>query len=178
MLRDSSHSLCFETHICCIEMPKPNRKNSAKRKRKPTKSGGIAGRGRAASNGEVRKIRVPQANNGTPDSTQTIGSITSQSGLNLAEKAKDLLRLAREQGHLTHEDVNAALPENVATPADLDHVLSKLRNLEIEIVDSAEVERGKSTELVEDEQSGRFDILDDPVRMYLRQMGKVPLLNR
>src|SRR3989440_4640362 len=52
------------------------------------------------------------------------------------------------------------------------------RNLEIEIIDAAEVERGRKTEVDEEETSDRFDILDDPVRMYLRQMGKVPLLNR
>jgi len=162
-------------------MPKPNRKNSARAKKKPTRGRGIAAMAKPASNGEVRKIRTPQTavlKNGEPaNSGQTIGSITSQLGLNLAEKVKDLLRLAREQGHLTHEDLNAALPENIATPADLDQVLSKLRNLEIEIVDSAEVERGKSAE-AEDDEPTRFDILDDPVRMYLRQMGKVPLLTR
>src|SRR5689334_19495357 len=126
-------------------MPKPNRKNSARAKKKPTRGRGIAAMAKPASNGEVRKIRIPQTavlKNGEPANPgQTIGSITSQFGLNLAEKVKDLLRLAREQGHLTHEDLNAALPENIATPADLDQVLSKLRNLEIEIVDSAEVER-------------------------------------
>jgi RNA polymerase primary sigma factor len=107
----------------------------------------------------------------------SLGPITSQNGLDLTEKVKDLLRLAQEQGHLTYDDLNDALPDDVATPQDLDHVLSKLRNLEIEIIDAAEVERGRQPEL-DEETSGRFDILDDPVRMYLRQMGKVPLLTR
>jgi RNA polymerase primary sigma factor len=108
---------------------------------------------------------------------QDVGSVKSQSGLDLTEKVKELLRLAKEQGHLTYEDVNDALPDNVVTPEDLDHIHTKLRNLDVEIIDPAEVERGKG-DADDDEDRTRYDILDDPVRMYLRQMGKVPLLNR
>jgi RNA polymerase primary sigma factor len=103
--------------------------------------------------------------------------IKSGAGLDLTEKVKELVRLAKEQGQLTYDDVNDALPPDVVTAEDLDHVLSKLRNLEIEIVDPAEVDRGKAPDVAE-EEPGRFDLLDDPVRMYLRQMGKVPLLTR
>ena len=99
-------------------------------------------------------------------------------GLDLTAKVKDLVRLATEQGHLTHDDLNDALPDDVISPADLDQILSKLRALEIDIIDASEVERGRSPEAGEEEEGGRFDILDDPVRMYLRQMGKVPLLTR
>ena len=112
------------------------------------------------------------------DAQQALGSITSQAGLDLTQKVKDLLRLAKEQGYLTYDDLNDALPDDVVTPADLDQVLSKLRLLEVEIVDAAEVERGRQAEADEEEESGRYDLLDDPVRMYLRQMGKVPLLTR
>jgi len=112
------------------------------------------------------------------DAQQALGSIKSRAGLDLTEKVKDLLRLAKEQGHLTYDDVNAALPDEIVTPEDLDQVFTKLRNLEIDIIDPAEVDRGKASELGDEEEGGRFDILDDPVRMYLRQMGKVPLLTR
>ena len=54
----------------------------------------------------------------------------------------------------------------------------KLRNLEVEIVDQAEVDRVKQPEPEEEEDKSRLDILDDPVRMYLKQMGQVPLLTR
>src|SRR6266851_4816623 len=83
------------------------------------------------------------------DVQQILGSIKSQTGLDLTQKVKDL-----------------------------DQVLTKLRNLEVDIIDPAEVDRGRPPDLGEDDESGRFDILDDPVRMYLRQMGKVPLLTR
>jgi len=96
----------------------------------------------------------------------------------LTEKVRELLLLAKEQGHLTYDDINDALPDSVLTPEDLDQIYTKLANLEIDIVDPAEVDRVKQPEAEEEEEKGRLDILDDPVRMYLRQMGKVPLLTR
>ncbi|MDR3378481.1 MAG: RNA polymerase sigma factor RpoD [Verrucomicrobiae bacterium] len=97
----------------------------------------------------------------------------------LTEKVKELVRLARDQGQLTFEDVNEVLTEEFSTPVYLDHVFAKLRELEIEVVDAAEVDRVKpaNTEEVEEEEV-RLDALDDPVRMYLKQMGAVPLLTR
>jgi RNA polymerase primary sigma factor len=108
-------------------------------------------------------------------------SIKTKSGIDLTEKIRELLVLAKEQGHLTHDDINEALPETIVTPDDLDQIYSKLNNLEVEIVDQAEVDRVKHPEPAEEEEEkekGRLDILDDPVRMYMRQMGKVPLLTR
>ncbi len=73
------------------------------------------------------------------------------------------------------------LPETIVTSDELDQIYSKLKNLEVEIVDQAEVDRVKQPEAAEEEEEkekGRLDILDDPVRMYMRQMGKVPLLTR
>ena len=109
---------------------------------------------------------------------QAIGEVKSQSGVELTEKVKELVLLAREQGYLTFGDINDALPDGVVTPDDLDEIYQKLRNLEIEIVDQAEVDRVKQPEPEEEEDKVRLDILDDPVRMYLKQMGQVPLLNR
>jgi RNA polymerase primary sigma factor len=109
---------------------------------------------------------------------QAIGTIKSQSGIDLTEKIKELVRLAQEQGYLTYNDINDALPDAMITPEELDEIYIKLRNLEVEIVDQAEVDRVKQPEPEEEEDKGRLDILDDPVRMYLKQMGQVPLLTR
>ena len=81
-----------------------------------------------------------------------LGPIRSPEGLDLTEKIKDLLRLAKEQGHLTHDDLNDALPADIATPADLDQVLSKLRTLEIEVVDPADVDRNRAADAEDDEE--------------------------
>ena len=126
--------------------------------------------------------------NGSSPSTVTIPAtaelhVTISAGpglksLDLTEKVKELVRLAQEQGYLTYNDISEALPDALITPDDLDDLLSKLRNLEIEIVDQAEVDRVKQPEPDDDEDKTRLDILDDPVRMYLKQMGQVPLLTR
>jgi RNA polymerase primary sigma factor len=102
----------------------------------------------------------------------------TQSGVDLTEKIKELVRLAQEQGYLTYSDINDIIPDNVIASEDLDEVYSKLRSLEIEIVDQAEVDRVKQPEPEEEDEKARLDILDDPVRMYLKQMGQVPLLTR
>src|SRR5712664_3144048 len=96
----------------------------------------------------------------------------------LAEKIKELVRLAQEQGYLTYNDINESLPDNLSTPEEVEEIIIQLRNLEIEIVDQAEVDRVKQPEPDEEEEKSRLDILDDPVRMYLKQMGQVPLLTR
>jgi RNA polymerase primary sigma factor len=96
----------------------------------------------------------------------------------LAEKVKELVRLAQEQGYLTYTDINETLPDNLASPENIEEILLQLRNLDVEIVDQAEVDRVKQPEPEEEDEKTRLDILDDPVRMYLKQMGQVPLLTR
>ncbi len=70
------------------------------------------------------------------------------------------------------------MPEGFVAAEELDEIYLKLRNLDIEIVDQAEVDRVKQPEAEEEDEKSRLDILDDPVRMYLKQMGQVPLLTR
>ena len=96
--------------------------------------------------------------------------------IDLTETIKTLLHLSHEHGHVTYDDINDILPDGLS-PDDLDELYTKLRNLEIEIVDHAEVERAKPSE-PEEEEDTRLEVLDDPVRMYMNQMGKVPLLTR
>jgi RNA polymerase primary sigma factor len=96
----------------------------------------------------------------------------------VAAKIKELVRVAQEQGHLTYSDIHEVFPEETVTPELLDEVYAKLQTLEIEIVDQAEVDRVKVPEDEDEEESNRFDVLDDPVRMYLKQMGLVALLTR
>ena len=99
--------------------------------------------------------------------------------LAFAEKIKELVRLGKEQGQLTFDDVSELLTDEFSTPAYLDQVLAKLRELEIEVVEAAELDVVKPADKDEEEDEGhRADALDDPVRMYLKQMGAVPLLTR
>ncbi len=97
-----------------------------------------------------------------------------------SEKIKELIKLAQEQGYLTYGDINDVLPENMISAEELDSVIILLRGLEIEIVDASEVDRIKQRDDAEEEVKiqSKIDVLDDPVRMYLKQMGQVPLLTR
>lgn len=97
--------------------------------------------------------------------------------VDLKEKIKELIALARDQGYLTYTDIESALPEKFVSSEDMDEVFSKLRSLDIDIVEQNETENRK-TENEADEDKAQLDILDDPVRMYMKQMGKVPLLTR
>jgi RNA polymerase primary sigma factor len=96
--------------------------------------------------------------------------------LDLTETIKTLLHLAQEHGYITYDDINDVLPDGL-NPDDLDDLFTKLRGLDVEIIDQAEVERTKQPE-PEEEDDSRLEVLDDPVRMYMNQMGKVPLLTR
>ena len=97
------------------------------------------------------------------------------------EKVRELIHLSREQGFLTYKDVDTALPEIATQPEELQNVISIFNNLEIKLLDSAEVEKFKKKKEENEEETARSnqsDMLDDPVRMYLKQMGQVPLLSR
>src|SRR2546426_2452093 len=131
--------------------------------------------------GETAQAMPPPTDAANGGARLAADLIRTKSGVDLSEKIRELLILAKEQGHLTYDDINDALPETIATPDELDQIYSKLKNLEVEIVDQAEVDRVKQPEAAEEEEEkekGGLDILDDPVRMYMRQMGKVPLLTR
>jgi RNA polymerase primary sigma factor len=96
------------------------------------------------------------------------------------EKIKELIALASEHGFLTNEDIEEALPEDLVVPEDAEKVVALLRSMEVEIIRADDVEEFKARMEKEEreKQSARSDVLDDPVRMYLKQMGQVPLLTR
>jgi RNA polymerase primary sigma factor len=113
------------------------------------------------------------------------GASTSPSSLegDLQARIRELIKLAKEQGYLTFDDLNEALPEGITDADDLDAILTRLRRMEIDIIEASEVDRFKdgkkeAEEEEEEKPETKLDILDDPVRMYLKQMGQVPLLTR
>src|SRR5215216_1790274 len=119
-------------------------------------------------------------------SMPAIGVTGLYSSVEVQARIRELIKLAKEQGYLTFDDLNEALPEGVTDADELDLILTRLRRLEIDIIEASEVDRyrdgKKDVDEEEEEEDGRaapkVDILDDPVRMYLKQMGQVPLLTR
>ena len=113
------------------------------------------------------------------------------------DELKKLIALGKEKGKLTYEQVNDMLPEDVTSSDEIDEILTILGNENIEIVESedpkaepakdgeeAEPAEGedraeeRAEEKEEEAEEARSEPVDDPVRMYLRQMGQIPLLSR
>ncbi|MDG2243724.1 MAG: RNA polymerase sigma factor RpoD [Rhodospirillaceae bacterium] len=101
---------------------------------------------------------------------------------------KKLIQKAKEKGYITYEDLNSALPSEEMSSEQIEDTMSMLSEMGINVVeedeqedDNAETEaEKKATEVVASGNVGDSDIgrTDDPVRMYLREMGSVELLSR
>src|SRR6185295_13698164 len=100
-----------------------------------------------------------------------------------------LLQLGGDKKFLSYDDLNRELPENVVSPDDIEDVLQKLDASNIHVADSDErlieqaaaiatEEEEDSEELELDLSAGALEKTNDPVRLYLREMGVVPLLTR
>jgi RNA polymerase primary sigma factor len=109
------------------------------------------------------------------------------------DQVNKLISLGKEKGYLLYDEVNDLLPSDVHSAEDLSDLLSMFDNEGIEVVDSPRVKSSegialdktddiKSDEAGEDVEldltPGALDKTNDPVRMYLREMGTVPLLTR
>ncbi|UPA28387.1 MAG: RNA polymerase sigma factor RpoD [Verrucomicrobiota bacterium] len=94
-------------------------------------------------------------------------------------RMQELIRFARNKGYLTLHDISDHLPDSIENPEDIENVMNILDNLEIEVVDNEEMEAEKKRSVAEAAARNPSENLgEDPVRMYLRQMGQVPLLTR
>ena len=96
---------------------------------------------------------------------------------------KKLIDAGKEKGYLTYGEVNDLIPQDVQSPDDLDDLISTLGTQGIDILESPKErkfeegeEPGEDVEL--DLSPGALEKTNDPVRMYLREMGTVPLLTR
>jgi len=133
----------------------------------------------ASTRSEAAESALEHTQNADGSASENPADNLPPGGIN--DKIRALIRLSKEQGYLTFDDINEALPDSVENQEEIDNVLSILQNLEIEILEPEQVEDFKARQVKEEEEETRTsqnDILDDPVRMYLKQMGQVPLLTR
>ena len=95
-----------------------------------------------------------------------------------------LIEVGKEKGYLTYGDVNDMLPEEIGSADDLDDLITTIGTQGIDLLDSPKFGHDKDFELEEGEDveldltPGTLEKTNDPVRMYLREMGTVPLLTR
>jgi len=106
-----------------------------------------------------------------------------------AREISELIALGKEKGHLTFEEVNNILPVDIVSSEEIDEILGILGDENIKLVDSEEdtvkeaveekdPEEKKEERPAEKEETVRVTQIDDPVKMYLRQMGQISLLTR
>ena len=95
-----------------------------------------------------------------------------------------LIEVGKEKGYLTYGDVNDMLPEEIGSADDLDDLITTIGTQGIDLLDGPKFPGDKDFELEEGEDveldltPGTLEKTNDPVRMYLREMGTVPLLTR
>lgn len=98
------------------------------------------------------------------------------------QKIEELVALAKEQGYITYEEINEILPMNFDSAEQIDQILIFLSGMDIQVLNQAEVdrqkERKKEAKELEALPKRTEGTSDDPVRMYLKEMGSVPLLTR
>lgn len=98
------------------------------------------------------------------------------------QKIDELVAISKEQGFITYEEINEVLPMSFDSADQIDQVLIYLSGMDIQILNQSEVERQKERK----KEAKELESLpkraegtpDDPVRMYLKEMGSVPLLSR
>ncbi|MFL5085582.1 MAG: sigma-70 family RNA polymerase sigma factor, partial [Xanthobacteraceae bacterium] len=122
--------------------------------------------------------------------------------LDLSDAAvRKMIKLAKKRGWVTHDQINAVLPSEEVSSDQIEDIFAMLNEMGINVVDQeeaeAEAETGEREEEEDDEPAGDTELVevtakplatketkeptertDDPVRMYLREMGTVPLLTR
>ncbi len=126
---------------------------------------------------------------------RTGNALTDKSGKKLTameqglkdQGLRPLVALGRKKGYLTYEEMNALLPGEVTSAEQIDNILNLFDEMDIEVVDEAERPKAVGSLESQEEESSEMELelvpssvgrTDDPVRMYLREMGKTPLLTR
>lgn len=98
------------------------------------------------------------------------------------QKIDELVAAAKEQGYITYEEINEILPMTFDSADQIDQVLIFLSGMDIQILNQSEIERQKEKKKEAKDLEGvpkrAEGTPDDPVRMYLKEMGSVPLLSR
>ncbi len=101
------------------------------------------------------------------------------------EEVKQLVSIGQEKGYLLYNEINDILPETMTDSEEIDEVFKHFSSLDIKLVDSEEkLDPGERAGLYQESEEqyvtgiDKLEKTNDPVRMYLREMGTVPLLTR
>src|SRR5579864_9093635 len=103
----------------------------------------------------------------------------------IAIAIKKMVARGKERGYLTYDELNAALPQDQVSSEQIEDTMTMLSELGVNVIESEESEEPAEGEAEDSEAESRGNVddddigrTDDPVRMYLREMGSVELLSR
>ena len=169
---------------------------------KAPKKGGTKKKVAAKATAKKTAKKAPATKSATPDQARAnvkdpvtepqAPSVAESSPERLQDSKKALQKILEElvkrgkaQGFLTYDEINAALPEALMSPDQIDDTLMMFDEYDIEVIDEkkgilkAQGKSGKAANLkAEDASLPDFGTVTDPVKMYLREMGNVTLLSR
>src|SRR5579872_4174118 len=103
----------------------------------------------------------------------------------IAATIKKMVARGKERGYVTWDELNAALPQDQVSAEQIEDTMTMLSELGVNVIESEESEEPAEGEAEDGEAEARGNVddddigrTDDPVRMYLREMGSVELLSR
>ena len=177
---------------------KPAQKTAAKTATKAAKSAAKPAAKPLAKTPPKAPAKPAPTSPGEPPEKEVI-EVASDAPLPLLDlsdaEVKKMIKHAKKRGYVTHEQINAVLPSEEVTSDQIEDVFAMLNEMGINVVESEEAESEESEEREEEEEEGELvevpqktpakaektepgERTDDPVRMYLREMGSVELLSR
>jgi RNA polymerase primary sigma factor len=182
--------------------PSKTTSRSAKAKPKSAKPAKPGGKGRKSVAASASKPPKGPKDSKPPAESKAPAAPKEEEAKTAATASEEhidrIIHLGKEKGYVTYEEINKALPENVEVSEVMDGLLDQLSDLHIDVFDEkdledvdeprAEGERARRDELPregvleiraeESTQDAETTKIDDPVRLYLMEMGRVPLLTR
>lgn len=159
-------------------------KNSAKETKLENSKSAVKENPVTSKAAKTKEISKETGNETTTDKKAVAKGIAVKTG-KLDAESKEQLKLAlrkaiakaKDQGYLTFDELNKILPSDKFAPEDIDDLISRLSDAGINVVE-APAEGAKEESEEEEKADDNLGRTDDPVRLYLREMGGVELLSR
>jgi len=167
--------------------PAPPRKSTVRKDSGPLREPSRPGKAAAAKEHGPEGLRTPPRALRTGKGSERGKMLIAKRQAIQGRGARGVVSPGRKKGFLTYREMNSLLPEEVAPADQIDNILNLFDEMEIEVADEAERPKAVGASEPQEEESSEVELdlvpssvgrTDDPVRMYLREMGKTPLLTR
>jgi RNA polymerase primary sigma factor len=131
--------------------------------------------------GKEKKAKMPKKTLSKTNSGKKTKPTEEASAKVSSAIVQKLIKAGKDKGFLSYDEVNDIIPNNVVSSDEIEEVMTALQSADIKVVESEEDLEKIHLTVKRDQQqikSRKFVQIDDPVKMYLKQMGQIPLLTR